>query len=304
MPEPDDQVGAATAESGAGPLSFFKEAFKLQYNLIGLGTAAAFALLSVSGLPLVLAAGLELIYLSTVPNMPRFQRLVRSWKYEEEKRQREVKLVDMLRELPRELQARYGDLCGICAAIRGNYNRLSSTSRIFTGQLDQKLNGLAHSYLRLLYASKQHREYLRSTDPAVIRREVAELQHGLDADPPKVQEINRKRIEIMGKRLEKYEKIKENLDVIDAQCAAIEDVLHLMRDQSVTFRDPQQMAEQLESLMQDVEQTEQTVREVESIFDAVAPDDLQLTAGPGGLPASPPSRAPQGSPRQRLRNGG
>ena len=60
--------------------------------------------------------------------------------------------------------------------------------------------------------------------------------------------------------------------MIDAQCAAIEDVLQLIRDQSVTMRDPQQVSDQLEGLVHDVEQTEQTVREVESIFDMATPE--------------------------------
>jgi hypothetical protein len=108
-----------------------------------------------------------------------------------------------------------------------------------------------------------------------------------------VQEINRKRIEILTKRLEKFDKIRENRQVIDAQCAATEDVLQLIRDQSVTMRDPQQISDQLENLVQDVEQTEQTVKEVEAIFELATPDQ----AGPP-LPEIP--TAPQ--PRTRVRN--
>ena len=60
--------------------------------------------------------------------------------------------------------------------------------------------------------------------------------------------------------------------MINAQCAATEDVLQLIRDQSVTMRDPQQVSDQLEGLVQDVEQTEQTVREVEAIFEMATPE--------------------------------
>ena len=58
-----------------------------------------------------------------------------------------------------------------------------------------------------------------------------------------MQEINKKRIEILTKRLEKFDKISENRKVVDAQCSAVEDVLMLVRDQSVTMRDPQQVSE-------------------------------------------------------------
>ena len=87
-----------------------------------------------------------------------------------------------------------------------------------------------------------------------------------------MQEINKKRIEILNKRLEKYDKIRENRKVVDAQCAAVEDVLHLIRDQSVTMRDPQQISDHLDNLVHDVEQTEETVQQVEAIFSDLTPD--------------------------------
>jgi DNA repair ATPase RecN len=114
-----------------------------------------------------------------------------------------------------------------------------------------------------------------------------------------VQEINRKRIEILTKRLEKFGKIHENCDVINAQCAATEDVLQLIRDQSVTLRDPQQVSDQLEGLVHDVEQTEETVREVEAIFEMATPDPTPI-AGFSALTSD--SAAPSAAPRTRLRN--
>ncbi len=133
--------------------------------------------------------------------------------------------------------------------------------------------------MRLLYTAHAHREYLKSLNPDQVRGEVASLEKSLANEPPKVQEINQRRIEILRKRVEKFEKIRENRQVIDAQCAAIEDVLQLIRDQSVTMRDPQEVAAQLDHLVQDVEQTEQSVREMEEIFaltGAPGVDDLRL----------------------------
>jgi len=254
------------AEDNNGEPNYLKEAFHWQYNKILLGAAVAFAGVSASLLPLLLAGGLELMYLATIPNNPRFQRLVRSWKYAQDKRERDQSLSAMFEELPPEMRARYGSLDHTCKTIRENYKRLSSTSQMFAEQMENKLDALAQSYLRLLNSAFQHREYLRATSPDGIRRERDTLAKDLDHDAPKVQEINRKRIEILTKRVEKYDKIKENCQVIDAQCAAIEDVLQLIRDQSVTMHDPQQISDHLDSLVKDVEQTEETVREVESIF--------------------------------------
>ena len=292
-------VKRGAEELGLDQVNFVKEALKWQYNWIGLAGAALFALVSGTGLPLVLAAGLELIYLSLVPQSSAFRRLVRSWKYAEEKRRHEMKLSAMFNELPPDMRKSYANLNSMCAAIRANYSRLSSTSQMFLEEMQQRLDGLLQAYLRLLFAGFQHVEYLRTTDPNLIKRDLAKLQHSLASDPPKVQEINRRRIEILTKRLEKYGKVGENQKVVEAQCAALEDVLELIRDQSVTMRDPQQVSDQLDNLVHDVEQTEETVREVEAVFEMATPE-MWETLGP--LPTDSSDPGMSSATRPRLRN--
>lgn len=265
-------------EAGLSQTDYVKGALNWQYNWIGLGGALAFALVSGTGLPLVLAAGIELVYLSLVPQSSRFRRLVRSWKYAEEKRKHDQRLNDIYRELPVEMRKRYETVAQVAQAIRSNYARLSSTSQIFAKQMEDKLTGLIQGYVRLLHAAFTHREYLQSLNPGVVSREIEALEQALVKESAKVQEINTKRIEILRKRLEKFQKIRENSDVIVAQCSAIEDVLALIRDQSVTMRDPQEVSAQLDNLVQDVEQTEQDIREVEAIFALASPDHADSAA--------------------------
>lgn len=253
-------------------INFVKEAFNLQYNWIALLGAGAFALVSGTFLPILLAGGLELMYLAVVPRNFRFQRLVRSWKFSEQQKQNQQKLSDMLRTLPPEMQSRYIHSAQVCNSIHANFAQFSSTSQIFLQQIDSRLQGLLHGYARLLLAAAQQQQYMKSTDATDIKRGIAALQKTLNSDPPRVQEINKKRIEILSKRQEKFDKICENRKVVDAQCAAVEDVLMLVRDQSVTMRDPQQVSDRLENLVRDVEQTEQTVQQVEAIFSDMSPD--------------------------------
>lgn len=259
-------------DSGQSEPNYLKEAFKVQYNWIALAGLGAFAIVTGSALPLILAGGLELMYLATVSNHPRFQRLVRSWKFAEQQQAKERSLSDLLRSLPPDMQSRYISLAQVCGSIRNNYTQLSSTSQVYVQQMDQRLQGLLHAYARLLMAAFQQRQYLKTSDADNIKREIAALQQRMNQDPPKVQDINKKRVEILTKRLDKYQKIVENRQVVDAQCAAVEDVLQLVRDQSVTMRDPQQVSDQLDNLVHDVEQTEQTVQQVEAIFSSLTPD--------------------------------
>ncbi len=254
------------------PTNYVQAAFRWQYNWISLIGAGLFALISGTALPLLLAAGLELMYLAIVPQSSRFRRLVRSWQLADEQLKHQQKLNDMLRSLSPELQSRYVHCSQICRSIRQNFEQLSSQSQIFLQQIDTSLQGLLTGYARLLVAAAQQQQYQKSTRQDDIRREIASLQKSLSSEPPRVQEINQKRIEILNKRLEKFDKISENQRVVEAQIAAVEDVLMLVRDQSVTMRDPQQVSDRLDSLVRDVEQTEQTVQQVETIFGDLSPD--------------------------------
>src|SRR5271163_2174200 len=89
----DDQLGARAPQD---QINFVREAFHLQYNWIAMVSAGAFALVSGSFLPIILAGGLELMYLAIVPQNWRFQRLVKSWKFAEAQQKNRQKLSEML----------------------------------------------------------------------------------------------------------------------------------------------------------------------------------------------------------------
>jgi len=252
--------------------SYVKAAFYWQYNWILLVGAGLFALISGTALPILLAVGLELMYLAIVPQNPRFQRLVRSWQLAEEQLQHQKQLNEMLQNLSPEMQSRFVHCVQVCGSIRTNFGQLSSQSQIFLQQIDTSMQGLLSGYARLLVAAYQQQQYLKSTGQDEIKREIASLQKTLTSEPARVQEINQKRIEILNKRLDKFGKISENRKVVEAQIAAVEDVLMLVRDQSVTMRDPQQVSDRLDSLVHDVEQTEQTIQQVETIFGDLTTD--------------------------------
>ena len=85
--------------------NYVKEAFHSQYNWIAMTGARVFALLSGTFLPIILAAGLEMIYLAIVPQSSRFRRLIRSLKFAEEQRKHQERLNEMLKNLPAEMQS-------------------------------------------------------------------------------------------------------------------------------------------------------------------------------------------------------
>src|SRR3974377_434384 len=166
--------------------NYVKAAFHWQYNWITLGGGGGLAPLSRAALPILLAAGLELMYLALVPQSSRFRRLVRSWQLAEEQVKHQQKLNEMLRNLSPEMQSRYVHCAQICGSIRANFAQLSAQSQIFLDQIDARLQGLLNGYARLLCAAAQQQQYLKTTAQEDIKREIASLQKTLSSEPQRV----------------------------------------------------------------------------------------------------------------------
>ena len=90
-----------------------------------------------------------------------------------------MRLSALFHQMPPEMRPRHAQLDSACRAIRGNHRRLSSTSRMFVGQMEAKLEGLAQSCLRLLNAAFHHRKYLNTTNPGCLPEGSAPKDRGL-----------------------------------------------------------------------------------------------------------------------------
>jgi hypothetical protein len=250
--------------------NYLAHAFKSQYNLIGLGTALGFAVLSGTLLPIIVAAGIEMIVLPIVSGSPRFQRLVRARTSEEAEeevaaRQR-LEASEMLQFMPDPERQRYRVLQALTTEIRQNYKGMDSSSQMLLEQLVEKLDFLLSFYLRMRYSLTRYHNYFNSTDPERIQERIAMLDHEMKSGPERVQQIKARTRAVLLKRLERYKKAVENRDLIDAQTETVQEVLQLLRDQSYSMRDPRSITEQIDGLVSSAEETERGVKDMEEIL--------------------------------------
>jgi hypothetical protein len=278
--------------------NYLVHAFKSQYNLIGLGTALGFAILAANPLPLLVAAGLEMVVLPLVSGSPRFQRLVRARLSQEAEQTRETRQrlesSEMLGSMPEAERLRHRELAELAGEIRQNYKGMNSTSQMLLEQLVGKLDFLVSFHLRMRYSLARYQAYFRSTDPERIQERIAMLDHEVAKSPERVQQIKARTRSVLGKRLERYHKAVENRDLIEAQTETIQEVLQLLRDQSYSMRDPRSITDQLDGLVTAAEETERG--EVPSAVTAppVTPPSRPAAARLKGGPSPPPP------PRKKL----
>jgi hypothetical protein len=251
--------------------NYLWHAFKLQYNVIGLCTALGFAILSGSMLPLIVAAGVEMVVLPMLAGNPRFQNVVKAEHLTDERAaqqvRKQVEVSEMLRGLPEGERRNYQEMIRLTGEIKENYKALDSSSQVLLEELVTKLDALMSFYLRMRYSLSRYDNYFASTDKERIEERIAMLEHEMASGPERIQQIKAKTKAVLEKRLERYGKALENKQLIEAQTEAVQEALQLLRDQSYSIKDPRSIAGQLDDLVSRAEVTERGVQDLEALFD-------------------------------------
>jgi hypothetical protein len=261
-------------------INFTKEAFMSPVNLGFLILALVTALLvpgvAAANILLVFAAAAELLYLGILPRNERYRRAIRSRKVDERRkapRDREV-----FRTLAKDDQKRYVRFRNMEKAIKDNYAKLPYSSQ---GLLDahlKKLDGLLDAHLNLLQLKERYVQFARRTGENDIVTAITGLQNEMQADPPRVRAIKQRRLAILEKRLDRFKKAGENLAIIDAQLETIEDVTRYVYEQSLTMQNPEEVSFQLDTLMNEVEETQHSMEGLEDTLGVEGLTELDLEA--------------------------
>jgi hypothetical protein len=257
--------------------NYFAHAFKSQYNVIGLATALGFAVVSGTWLPLLVAAGVEMMVLPLVSSSERFRRLVKAResqeKVEQKEQRQQLEASEMLRFLPDQERIRYRQLEQQAQEIRQNYAGLNETSRLLVDDLESKLGFLLSFYLRTRHSLARYHRYFQTTDPERMQERIAMLSHEIEQGSARVKEVKSRTKAVLEKRMERYQKALENMNLVDAQTETVQEVLQLLRDQSYSMRDPRSITDQLDGLLSSAEETERGVRDMEELL-SLDPDGL------------------------------
>ncbi|MFB6248962.1 MAG: hypothetical protein ABEL97_10380 [Salinibacter sp.] len=272
--------------------------------LIGIGPSWLFELL------LLFGAGAELLYLGVVPRNARFRRHVRSQKQAEHREPPAQS--EIYRRLHRRSQRRYYKLRELKDEIRANYRQLSYASQGLLDNHLEKIDGLLRSYLELLHQRERYRDLAEQTSEDSIRASIRELEDEMADDAERVRSVKQRRLDVLEKRLARFRKARETLEIIGAQLGTIEDVVKYIHEQSWTLQNPDEVTMQLDALVDEVEETQRTIHEIEDVFSASSDamdDDLEAldeeldaaTDGALDLPEEEPATGDETTSAQQSR---
>ena len=257
-------------------INYTREAFLHPWNLTFLIGALACAFGSsflfgtLGSVPfnsiLLFAAALELLALGYVPRQERFRRLIRSQRAAQKAKPPSQK--ELYISLSRQNQRRYFHLRDLEKNIEANYSKLSYASQGLLESHKNKIGGLLDSCLSLLSQKQRYDQYSRRTGEEELLQAITDLRLDMEDDTERVRAVKARRLRILEQRLDRFKKSLENMEIINAQVATIEDVIKYIHEQSMTLRNPEEITYQLNLLLNEVEETEASVGEMESLFAA------------------------------------
>jgi len=253
---------------------YLKAAFLMPANLVALGATAVAAVLTGEPAVLLVALGAESLYLGALSSASTFQRAVRAHDWADEDPEKEAgALFDDLSPSQKE---HYAALKGVRDRILENYRKLPG-GRVLAATSEQQVDQLLVAFIRLVSTLNHYRKFLGTSDRRQVEQELRELEADAAAEGnPRLKDVKQRRVEILRKRVERFQKAEESRELVSHQLAGIEDLLKLTHEQSIAIRDPESVGRQLERLTEEAQSTEATVREMEQFLD--------ITGEPSGPP--------------------
>src|SRR5262245_8213402 len=256
---------------------YLKAAFLMPANLVALGASALAAAFTGEPAVLLVALGAESLYLGALSSATTFRRAARAHDL--------VGAVDpekeagaLFQDLTSSQKEHYFALKGVRDRILENYRKLPG-GRVLAASSEQQVDQLLVAFIRLVSTLNHYRKFLGTTDRRQVEQELRELEADVGAEGnPRLRDVKQRRVEIIRKRVERFQKAEESRELVSHQLAGIEDLLKLTHEQSIAIRDPETVGRHLERLTLEAQSTEATVREMEQFLDVTGESSPQLPA--------------------------
>ncbi len=274
-------------------INYTREVFLHPWNLTfltaGMGVALGFGLLGDvlsmgGGLSnvlfqslLTLTIAFELLLLGYIPRQKRFRNIIRA-KYAK-LRAKPPTEEEMYRQLNRTNQRRYIRLRNLEKELRSSYRKFSFASQGLLESHTDKVKGLMRSCLKLMFQQERYISFGQRKHEQEIATAIAALEAELNHASEPIRNIKLKRMKILIQRLDRFKQSKEQLEMIEAQVATIEDVVKYIHEQSLTLKNPEEITYQLDLLLSEVEETEATISQMESVFGSEDNEGVRNTLG-------------------------
>ena len=282
--------------------SILRELIVNQYQAIMLGGVALASALTVSPLPLLLWAGAEMVLLPVLDSGP-LRRLVSRKRREKMRAQEAQRRAALVASFDSANARRYQALENLCRMIEANYQSLTGISQAYLSEQRGKLDHILEGCVTRMLALQRYEKMPHTRDPDELRMDIAALEH--EVTDTELTERARaalvKNLELKRRLLESYSEVGGTMRALETELDSMASLLEVLHQNSISLRDPQAIAEELDTIVEQSEHSERVVREMEALLRSDAGAWTATESAPlaptRGAP-SPPGRSRQKETRR------
>lgn len=279
-----------------------KKALANQYQVILLGGAAAFSALTLSPLPLVALAGLELMAMPFL--LERLKRRIEIEKKHAERQHQAMSQEQRFAALSPASRGRFDRLRRLCEKIQANYRGLSQASQNITADQESKFDVILASCLHRLWLVQKYDEMIGGFNEKQAQRDIEQVQEALAAPDldPRVREALEKNVEI---RQQLFRSVRENVAnraALLAELDSLEALLQLLLQKSVAATDALAFSSEIDDVLAQSEADAASIREMEQML-GTAPEMGSTDILSEKLKQAMPTPVPPPLPPQRKKEG-
>lgn len=279
-----------------------KKAVANQYQAILVAGAVGFSALTLSPLPLVALAGLELMAMPFL--LERLKRRLDIEKKHAERQHQAMSQEQRFEALSPNAKNRFVRLRQLCQKIQANYRGLSQASQNIIADQESKFDVLLASCLHRLWLVQKYDEMIGGFNEKQEQGEIEQVREALAAEglEPRVREALEKNLQI---RERLFQSVRENVSsrtALLAELDSLEALLQLLLQKSVAATDALAFSSEIDDVLSQSEADAASVREMEQMLGAV-PEMGATDVLSEKLKQALPTPVPPPLPPQRKKEG-
>jgi hypothetical protein len=246
-----------------------KKAVANQYQAILAAGAIGFSALTLSPLPLLLWAGVQMMALPFL--VERLKRRLEIEKKFAARQAVEMSQDQQLSALPTAARARLQRLQQLCDRIQSNYKGLSPASQGVMAEQSAKFDAVLAAFLRRQWLLQKYDEMASATEDDQVRNEIERLDRQLATAElsPRVREALEKNLEIQRQLLQAVAKNEQSSAALAAELDSLEALLQLLLQKSVAATDATAFSAEIDDALAQVEADHASVEEMERMLGAM-----------------------------------
>jgi hypothetical protein len=294
LPPTEDDISAG---------SILRELILNQYQAIVLGGTVVVSLLAANPLPLLVWLGSELVLLPILDSGP-LRRLVNRRKREAAKAQAAAARSRLIGDLTPEHAKKYVVLEDLCGQIEPNYGGLTGISQVYLSEQRAKLDMILAGALHRLHALQRYQRMPARRRAEDIQREIAAIEAEINQAgvSERTAAALQKNLELKRKLLASVSQVGDTVRMLQTEIDSIQSLLEVLHQNSMSLRDPQAISEELDSIVQQSEDSERIVREMEALLRTDMSFQDEIPARATAVPPIPGKSSQQpSSGRQRMK---